>query len=226
MAIQTKTTLKSFFNLGDIPSESNFADLIDTLVNYDPSGKVGIGMSPGYDLDVLGIINATVGLKINGVDVGISHDSYWDPIGGNIYYSAGNVGIGTTNPLTALHTVGTITSDILHLASRADGHFGVNIQAIDNGVDGHTLAFNTRQTSTGAYTQSFTLLNSGNVGIGTPTPNANAILDITSTTKAFMPPRMTTVQILAIPSPTEGMMCYDLTLHKMSYYNNTIWVVV
>jgi len=32
MAIQTKTTLKSFFNLGDIPSESNFADLIDTLV--------------------------------------------------------------------------------------------------------------------------------------------------------------------------------------------------
>ena len=76
------------------------------------------------------------------------------------------------------------------------------------------------------YTNTGLIYFGDRVGIGVTNPNANAILDITSTTKAFMPPRMTTTQIAAIPSPTEGMECYDLTLHKMSYYNGTIWAVV
>ena len=58
----------------------------------------------------------------------------------------------------------------------------------------------------------------GNVGIGTTTPNANAILDVTSTTKAFMPPRMTTVQRTAISPATEGLMVYDTNLHKLCKY--------
>lgn len=61
------------------------------------------------------------------------------------------------------------------------------------------------------------------VGIG-GTPNANAILDLQSTTKAFMPPRMTTTQKLAIPSPTEGMLVFDITSHSLSYYNGGGWV--
>lgn len=60
------------------------------------------------------------------------------------------------------------------------------------------------------------------VGIG-GTPNANAILDVQSTTKAFMPPRMTTTQRDAIPSPTEGMMIWNLTTHGISTYNGTSW---
>ena len=31
MAIQLSTTLKGFFNAGDVPTESNFADVIDTI---------------------------------------------------------------------------------------------------------------------------------------------------------------------------------------------------
>ncbi len=38
----------------------------------------------------------------------------------------------------------------------------------------------------------------GNVGIGTSTPNSSSILDVTSTTKGFLPPRMTTTQRDAI----------------------------
>jgi hypothetical protein len=54
-------------------------------------------------------------------------------------------------------------------------------------------------------------------------PNANAILDLISTTKAFMPPRMSTTQRDAIPTPTEGMIVYNLTTHAINFYNGTIW---
>ena len=146
------------------------------------------------------------------------------------------VGIGTTNP-TANLVVGNVTTSssptytVLQLAqSKARLSFTTN--DADPSYGGYIRGDYTTSTlltlgtrAAGVDTDVITLLGS-NVGVGTTTPNANAILDITSTTKAFMPPRMTTTQIAAIPSPTEGMECYDLTLHKMSYYNGTIWAVV
>ena len=63
----------------------------------------------------------------------------------------------------------------------------------------------------------------GKASIG-GTPNTNAILDLISTDKAFIPPRMTTAQKLAIPSPTEGMQVFDTDLKLPSFYNNTEWV--
>ena len=63
------------------------------------------------------------------------------------------------------------------------------------------------------------------VGINTSSPNANAILDAVSTTKAFMPPRMTSVQKSAIPSPTAGMVVYDTTLNKLCVYT-TAWETI
>lgn len=68
-------------------------------------------------------------------------------------------------------------------------------------------------------------VSNGNVGIGTSSPNANAILDVSSTTKAFMPPRMTTAQKTAIASPTAGMVVYDSTLNKLCIYT-TAWETV
>lgn len=64
---------------------------------------------------------------------------------------------------------------------------------------------------------------SGQEGIGA-TPDPSAKLAVTSTTQGFAPPRMTTVQKLAIASPTEGLQVYDLTLHQMSYWNGTTWI--
>jgi len=64
----------------------------------------------------------------------------------------------------------------------------------------------------------------GKASIGSGTPDANAILHLLSTTQAFIPPRMTTTQKLAISPATEGMVVFDTTLKKFSYYNNTTWV--
>jgi hypothetical protein len=64
----------------------------------------------------------------------------------------------------------------------------------------------------------------GNVGIGTTNPNANAILDISSTTKAIMLPRMTTVQKSAISPPAAGMVVYDTTEAALYAHNGSAWV--
>jgi hypothetical protein len=47
-----------------------------------------------------------------------------------------------------------------------------------------------------------------NVGIGTNTPNASAQLDVTSTNKGFLPPRMTYVQRIEIVNPVAGLIVY------------------
>jgi len=50
------------------------------------------------------------------------------------------------------------------------------------------------------------------------TANASSILDLTSTTKGMFVPRMTTVQKLAIASPTEGLIVYDTTRGAYQIY--------
>ncbi|MFY8165296.1 MAG: fibrobacter succinogenes major paralogous domain-containing protein, partial [Sediminibacterium sp.] len=49
------------------------------------------------------------------------------------------------------------------------------------------------------------------VGIGTTTPAASAQLDVTSTTKGLLPPRMTTSQRNAISNPANGLIIYNTT---------------
>lgn len=46
------------------------------------------------------------------------------------------------------------------------------------------------------------------VGVGTDNPNQSSALDVESTTKGFLPPRLTQVQLLAITSPAEGLLVY------------------
>ena len=67
---------------------------------------------------------------------------------------------------------------------------------------------------------------SNNVGIGTTTPDATAILDITSTSKGVLVPRLTTAQRTAITTPSQGLLVYDTDLGCFYYYNSTTsaWV--
>jgi hypothetical protein len=65
-----------------------------------------------------------------------------------------------------------------------------------------------------------------NLGVGTPTPNASAKLDITSTTQGVLFPRMTTTQKNAIASPTAGLVVYDTTLNKLCVRTNSAWQTI
>jgi uncharacterized protein (TIGR02145 family) len=59
------------------------------------------------------------------------------------------------------------------------------------------------------------------VGIGTTTPDPNAALDIVSTNKGFLPPRV--ANVAAIATPVAGLVIYDESKQCMRYYNGTIW---
>lgn len=61
------------------------------------------------------------------------------------------------------------------------------------------------------------------VGIGTATPDATAQLDVSSTTKGFLPPRMDSTQRNAIVSPAVGLTIYNTTLKSVEVYNGTVW---
>jgi hypothetical protein len=65
------------------------------------------------------------------------------------------------------------------------------------------------------------------VGIGTATPDASSALDITSTTKGLLIPRMTETQRDAITSAATGLMIYqtDGTV-GFYYYNGSSWTEV
>ena len=52
----------------------------------------------------------------------------------------------------------------------------------------------------------------------------SALLDITSTTKGLLIPRMTTVQRTAIASPAEGLQVYDTDAKSLYFYNATTWL--
>jgi len=69
-------------------------------------------------------------------------------------------------------------------------------------------------------------VNAQSVGIGTNAPNASAQLDITSTTKGMLPPRMTTAQRIAIVAPANGLMVYDTNFASFYFYNGSAWAAV
>lgn len=64
------------------------------------------------------------------------------------------------------------------------------------------------------------------VGVGTTSPDASAALDVESTTKGFLPPRMTEGQINAIATPAEGLIvyCLDCTPKGLLVNNGTEFV--
>ena len=50
----------------------------------------------------------------------------------------------------------------------------------------------------------------GQVGIGTTTPDGSSVLDVSSTDKGFLLPRMTTAQRDAVVDPAKGLIIYNL----------------
>ena len=55
------------------------------------------------------------------------------------------------------------------------------------------------------------------------TPDESAILDLKSTSRGFLPPRMTTVERDAISSPEEGLVIYNADFKTLELFNGTLW---
>ncbi len=77
-----------------------------------------------------------------------------------------------------------------------------------------TVLGNSSTTDTAIY---------GRLLSGTTTPIASAQVQIDSTTRGFLPPRMTTTQINAISSPAVGLVVYNTTLDVLCYRDSVGW---
>ena len=201
------------------------------------------GWAVGFEASAFGVVTRTQ------TDTQINN---WSRSGQDVHFSSGtgNVGIGTTAPdskltvkdsfdnsttgaelytggLEVINTSAVVGSySQLKLGNRGedpatDGRF---LKSITNANNNHSFALGA--FSAGTETEHLRVLQNGNVGIGTTTPNANALLDVSSTTKAFLPPRMTTTEKEAVASPTAGMVVYDSTLNKLAVYTGATWEAI
>jgi len=67
------------------------------------------------------------------------------------------------------------------------------------------------------------ILTAGQVGIGTQSPLASTALQVDSTVKGVLPPRMNNTQMLAIVSPATGLMMYNTDRNRFFGWDGSQW---
>jgi hypothetical protein len=89
-----------------------------------------------------------------------------------------------------------------------------------NGV----MAFST--AISGTIGERMRISETGSLLVNTTTDVATSILTLASTTKGFLPPRMTTAQRDLIATPAEGLVIYNTTTQVLNFYNGAVWAAV
>jgi len=158
---------------------------------------------------------------LTGIIKGTGTSSLTAAVAGTDYLAPNGSAASLSNfPTLNQNTTGN-AANVTGIVSVANGGTGTTTGSIT----GTTALFFTA----GGSNQNISILPSGtgSVGIGTSSPNSLAILDASSTTKGFLPPRMTHAQKTAIVSPPQGLMIYCTncgTNGEPEYFNGTSWV--
>lgn len=156
--------------------------------------------------------------------------------GGFLFKTAGNAAINTPISLTELMRINANGNVLINTTTDAGFKLDVNGTArvtgnltIDN-LNCNAVRGSFFNTFNNGYTVFQSFIASGNaafynsVSVGTTaTPVSSAVLEAVSTTKGFLPPRMTTTQKNAIATPAAGLVVYDTTDNKHYGYNGTSW---
>jgi hypothetical protein len=210
--------------------------------NTAGGGNVGLG-NDALNRNVSGTDNISIGTyslyyNTGTYNVAVGRSALTNKTGGNDNVVIGNdAGNGATATMDRNVLIGTGAGQNM---TAANNNIFIGNHSADNTVTGSSniaigynidlpTAANSNQLVIGniifgtGLTATATTVSTGSIGIGVASPNANAVLDVVSTTKAFMPPRMTTTQKNAIASPTAGMVVYDSTLNKLCVYGATGW---
>ena len=140
-----------------------------------------------------------------------------------IMTSDGNLGIGTTTPQNRIDlgsdAPGATNNPAgkklaVYNTSTASSFYGL-------GVSSNTLQIHAGSAADGE--PGMVLTRNGNAGIGAPSPNSAALLELNSINKGFLPPRMTTAQRDAINPKLAGLTIYNTSLNCMQYWNTQAW---
>jgi len=132
---------------------------------------------------------------------------------------------GSTAKFTFSKPVGIATSSFYASAKLAVG--GVINQAFAS--RNITFGDGYIQWSSGNYSlwnateEVLTISSNGGIGVNNNSPSASVILDLNSTTKALLVPRMTNTQRDAIATKLAGMIIFSTTDGKHQGYDGTTW---
>jgi collagen type VII alpha len=110
-------------------------------------------------------------------------------------------------------------------ATGATGSVGTTGSAGATGAIGLTGAQSSAGASPFTLDGSNAVFTTGSVGFGIDPPDPTAVLDLTSTAKGLLAPRMTAVQRLAIATPANGLIVFDTDAKKLEVYDavGTAW---
>lgn len=219
------------------------------FLNGNPTASVGFGLNSSYQLGMFagttanpftwyvggsvtgtqimslsqsGALTLAAGLTMNGAITGISSLS----ISGALACSSVNTGGGFATTKLYIRNLGTGQND--GIASAATTSWpGTQFFArptygwswIDSGDYNTGTPIMWLNATRLALTPPIKL---GSIG----TPDSSALLEMVSTTKGSLLPRMTTTQKNAIALPAEGLEVYDTTLHKKCVYTGSAWETI
>lgn len=186
---------------------------VNTAVQNSASSgyqNIGIWNVGGFGTYNTGANNQAVGYTTGTYNIG-AQNSVSGGASGAINYGSYNVASGSA-AATSYGAYGY--SDAT--SGNAYGIFG-------NASGAATTNYGGYFTASGATNNYALVTTGGRVGFGTSTPSDKAIVEMSSTTQGFLPPRMTNTQRDAISSPPAGLMVYDTTVNKVSVYNGSEW---
>lgn len=181
-------------------------------------GQIGINAAnPKATLDIYSkpgssVPAGVIAPRITGDNLAIEDPNYGTDQNGAIVY------------VTQAVTVGTIkTSNI----NKEGYYYYNNVSGKWEAMAGSPEPWFSKQTNTGSTQNNENIYQQGQVGIGSSTIDTNAQLDITSSTKGLLIPRMSTVERDAIPAVlANGLLIYNITTNCFNYYDNvkTRWL--
>jgi hypothetical protein len=219
---------------------TNAAPVIDGTIYPNGTRNTCVGDYSGHALTT-GSYNTFVGQNAGGgVSTGLSNTAigYNASIGAALTNATAigqNASVSASNTM-ALGGTGA-NSQLVGINSSASGAqlqvntSGVAVKGfIVKGTASQTANLIEAQSSTGTVVASVSPAGNGyfagSLGVNQPSVNASAVIEAVSTTKGVLFPRMTTAQKNAIVTPAEGLMVYDLTLHKLCVFTGTVWETV
>lgn len=169
-----------------------------------------------------GSADATGLMVLNGISIssGSSKDGFFGVIGNyDHYFGYGRLSSG--NPYWYENNLNAGTNQKLW-----DGNYDATgiftLRALTDGAGGATSIYSIDRSAYPTINFNFLVP----IGVGTSTPNASALLDLTSTTRGLLIPRMITTQRNAISSPATGLEIFNTTTGQFEFYNGSAWVAV
>ncbi|MCF6367125.1 MAG: hypothetical protein L3J35_13120 [Bacteroidales bacterium] len=143
-----------------------------------------------------------------------------NPYTGDIYHTGGNIGIGVEIPKQLLHLFVDRNVNSSFSVMRLETVFQkgqIYDKEIWDIIDEGNLSFKYNNTFDSLNIMSLT--SAGQLYLGTLSPVNSAALQIESTNKGLLIPRLSTSQKNAISSPANALLVFDTDLQAFSYYD-------